>query len=112
MCSLRDGKDGGLRISDECSQHSTADCVNQIKLVKRKLEGCSQERILNALGREEDDVVNRKKGINGKKHKTNPDVSEDSRHLASNDSIVEKKCRGSEANEDGQDSRLVNNGIS
>uniref|UniRef100_A0A0E0BPC3 Uncharacterized protein n=1 Tax=Oryza glumipatula TaxID=40148 RepID=A0A0E0BPC3_9ORYZ len=48
----------------------------------------------------------------GKKHKTNPDVSEDSRHLASNDSIVEKKCRGSEANEDGQDSRLVKNGIS
>uniref|UniRef100_A0A0E0BPC1 AIPP2-like SPOC-like domain-containing protein n=1 Tax=Oryza glumipatula TaxID=40148 RepID=A0A0E0BPC1_9ORYZ len=52
---LRDGKDGGLRISDECSEHSTA---NQIKHVKRKLEGCSQERILNALGREEDDVVN------------------------------------------------------
>uniref|UniRef100_A0A0E0J726 Uncharacterized protein n=1 Tax=Oryza nivara TaxID=4536 RepID=A0A0E0J726_ORYNI len=120
MCSedlLRDGKDGGLRISDECSEHSTTDCVNQIKLVKRKLVGCSQGRIPNALGREEDDVGNvestrGRKGQMGKKHKTNLDVRKDSRHLASNDSILEKKCRGSKANEDDQDSRLVKNGIS
>jgi hypothetical protein len=119
MCSedlLRDGKDGGLRISDECSEHSTVDHVNEFKLVKRKLEGCIQGRIPNVLGREEDDIgnVESTKGRNGqmgKKHKKNLDVSEESRHLASNGSIVQTQCRGFEDYEDGQDSRLVKDGI-